>query len=120
MLNHIIIIGLSLLSCLTISYLIYVKIIAPLANITRYLSQARFEHNIISKLEDATHTQGLSDHYNLMLDNNLSESSYFDKLKQSLQKSTKEQSNNQNGRPCSAILNQAKLLQQKKKQIKYH
>lgn len=120
MLNHIIIIGLSLLSCLTITYLIYKKIIAPLASITRYLSQARFEHKIISKLEDATFTQGLSDHYNLMLDNNLSESSYFDKLKQSLQKSTKEQSSNKYRQPCSAILNQARLLQQKEKQIKYH
>lgn len=120
MLSSFIIISLSLISFITISYIIYVKIVAPLNDITNYITQAKFEHNLINKLEDATGTQGLSERYNLMLDNNISESSYFDMLQQSLKKRTAEQPNSISIKPNSSILNQARLLQQKKKQINYH
>ncbi|QUM76370.1 hypothetical protein HWV00_09140 [Moritella sp. 24] len=120
MLSSVIIISLCLVSFIAITYAIYIKVIAPLTDITRYITEAKFEHNIINKLEHATGTQGLSERYNLMLDNNISESSYFDKLEQSLKRRTSTESNNPQIKPSSSILNQARILQQKKKQINYH
>lgn len=119
------IVSLSLISFSAISYIIYIKIIAPLASITGYIHEAKFEHDIINKLEHATDSHGLSERYNLMLDNNISESSYFEKLEQSLKQRTTQNANsqrpdNQSIKLSSSILNQASLLRQKKKQINYH
>jgi len=120
MLSSFIIFSLSLISLVTIAYITYIKIVAPLGDITRYITEAKFEHNIINKLEDATGTQGLSERYNLMLDNNISESSYFDKLEQTLQQRTSNHTDKLQIKVNNSILNQASLLQQKKKQINYH
>ena len=120
MLNNLLVFGLSVIGFTAISYIIYIKIIEPLASITGYIQEAKFEHNIINKLEHATKTHGLSERYNLMLDNNISESSYFEKLEQSLKQPTTSQINTVSIKPSSSILNQASLLQQKKKQINYH
>lgn len=120
MLNTFLIISLSLISFTAISYIIYLKIIEPLASITGYIREAKFEHNIINKLEDATDTYGLSERYNLMLDNNISESSYFEKLEQCLKQRTKNPADDSQIKLSRSILNQTSLLQQKKKQINYH
>jgi hypothetical protein len=121
MLNNLLIFSLSLISFSTISYIIYIKIIEPLSNIKGYIHEAQFEHNIINKLENATGTQGLSERYNLMLDDNISESSYFDKLQQTLKQHDKScPADTGPVKLNSSILNQARLLQQKKKQINYH
>lgn len=119
------IVSLSLISFSAISYIIYIKIIEPLASITGYIHEAKFEHDIINKLEHATDSHGLSERYNLMLDNNISESNYFEKLEQSLKQRTAQNANsqrpdNQSIKLSSSILNQASLLRQKKKQINYH
>jgi len=125
MFNSVLIVGLSLISFSAITYIIYIKIIEPLASITGYIHEAKFEHDIINKLEHATDSHGLSERYNLMLDNNISESSYFKKLEQSLKQRTAQSANSQHSdkQPIklnSSILNQASLLRQKKKQINYH
>lgn len=120
MLSSIIIFSLSLITFAAIAYITYIKIIAPLSDITRYIAEAKFEHNIINKLEHATGTQGLSERYNLMLDNNISESNYFDKLEQHLKQRTTNQTNTPPVKPNSSILGQTRILQQKKKQINYH
>ncbi|MFT5806439.1 MAG: type III secretory pathway component EscR [Moritella dasanensis] len=120
MLNNFLIFTLTAISFSAISYIIYIKIIAPLTSITDYIQEAKFEHNIINKLEHATDTHGLSDRYNLMLDNNISESSYFEKLEQSLKQRTATPTNSAAIKPSSSLLNQTQLLQQKKKQINYH
>ncbi|MDX2321630.1 MAG: hypothetical protein QNK26_13670 [Moritella sp.] len=120
MLNNLLIFGLSIISFSAISYIIYIKIIAPLTSITGYIQEAKFEHNIINKLEHATNTHGLSERYNLMLDNNISESSYFEKLEQSLKQRTATPANKATIKPSSNLLSQTRLLQQKKKQINYH
>ena len=120
MLNNLLIFGLTVISLSAITYIIYIKIIAPLASITGYIREATFEHNIINKLEHATDTHGLSARYNLMLDNNISESNYFDKLEQSLKQRNASQTNSPLIKPSRSMLNQLSLLQQKKKQINYH
>ncbi|PKH06587.1 hypothetical protein [Moritella sp. Urea-trap-13] len=120
MLNNLLIFGLSIISFSAISYIVYIKIIAPLSSITDYIQEAKFEHDIINKLEHATDTHGLSERYNLMLDNNISESNYFEKLEQSLKQRTINPTNNAAIKPSSSFLNQTRLLQQKKKQINYH
>ncbi|MBL1416894.1 MAG: hypothetical protein COA76_10860 [Moritella sp.] len=120
MLNNLLIFGLTVISLSAISYIIYIKIIAPLASITGYIREATFEHSIINKLEHATDTHGLSERYNLMLDNNISESNYFDKLEQSLKQRNASQTNSPLIKPSRSMLNQLSLLQQKKKQINYH
>ena len=120
LLNNLLIFGLTVISLSAISYIIYIKIIAPLASITGYIREATFEHNIINKLEHATDTHGLSARYNLMLDNNISESNYFDKLEQSLKQRNASQTNSPLIKPSRSMLNQLSLLQQKKKQINYH
>lgn len=125
MFNSVLIVGLSLISFSAITYIIYIKIIEPLASITGYIHEAKFEHDIINKLEHATDSHGLSERYNLMLDNNISESSYFEKLEQSLKQRTAQSANSQHSdkQPIKlnrSILNQASLLRQKKKQINYH
>lgn len=111
------IISLSLISFSAISYIIYIKVIEPLANITGYIHEAKFEHNIINKLEHATDSHGLSERYNLMLDHNISESSYFEKLEQSLKQRTISPSNDSQIKPSSSMLNQIHLLQQKKNKL---
>lgn len=120
MLLNIMIFSLSLVSFFVFSFLIYDKVIQPLASINQYIKEASFEHVIISKLEGATKTQGLADSYNLMLENNLAESNYFDRLKQNLGKQEKSDISQRYSKPSSALLFQAKLLYQQKKQIKYH
>lgn len=120
MLNNFLVFALTTVSLTAISYILYIKIIVPLTSITDYIQTAKFEHNIINKLEQATDTHGLSERYNLMLDNNISESSYFEKLEQSLKQRTTPPTNSASIKPCSSLLNQTRLLQQKKKQINYH
>ncbi|QFI37760.1 hypothetical protein FR932_07785 [Moritella marina ATCC 15381] len=125
MFNSVLIVCLSLMSFSAIAYIIYIKIIEPLASITGYIHEAKFEHDIINKLEHATDSHGLSERYNLMLDNNISESSYFENLEQSLKQRTAQRANSQypdiqSMKLNSSILNQENLLQQKKKQINYH
>jgi len=120
MLNNLLIFSLSLISFSTISYILYIKIIEPLNSIKGYIQEAKFEHNIINKLEHATGTQGLSERYNLMLDNNISESRYFDKLQQTLKQREINPADTHPIKLNSSILNQTRLLQQKKKQINYH
>jgi len=120
MLNNLLIFSLSLISFCTISYIIYIKIIEPLSSIKGYIQEAQFEHNIINKLEHATGTQGLSERYNLMLDINISESSYFDQLQQTLKQREISPADTPPMKLNRSILNQVRLLQQKKKQINYH
>ncbi|CAM2870300.1 hypothetical protein [Moritella viscosa] len=120
MLNNLLIFSLSLISFSTISYIIYIKIIEPLSSIKGYIQEAQFEHNIINELENATGTQGLSERYNSMLDNNISSSSYFDKLQHTLKQREMSPTYTSPIKLNNSILNQARLLQQKKKQINYH
>lgn len=120
MLNNLLIFGLSLISFSALSYIIYIKIIAPITSITDSIQEAKFEHDIINKLEHATDTHGLSERYNLMLDNNINESSYFEKLEQSLKQRSINPTNSTSIKLSSSLLNQTRLLQQKKKQINYH
>ncbi len=120
MLLNIMIFSLSLVSFFVFSFIVYDKVIQPLASINQYIKEASFEHTIISKLDGATKNQGLAESYNLMLENNIAESNYFDRLKQSLGKQEKSANIQKYTKPSSALLFQAKLLYQQKKQIKYH
>ncbi|SGY93709.1 Asparaginyl-tRNA synthetase [Moritella viscosa] len=55
-----------------------------------------------------------------MLDNNISSSSYFDKLQHTLKQREMSPTYTSPIKLNNSILNQARLLQQKKKQINYH
>ena len=101
-------------------YAVYHKILAPLAVIADDLKQAKFEHNIMDKLQTIQVNKGLSDHYNLHLENNFHANNYLAKLQQSLNQAGPHRDNLRISQPTNAILLQARLLQQQKKHIKYH
>lgn len=116
MLHSLVIILFSFSLFSAIAALIYFKIIEPLSKITYDFKQASFEHNLLTRLEEMTNTKGLSEQYNVMLNNNICESDYFDKLKAQLDARSKKTTILQ----TVSIFGTTMQLKNNKKSVKYH
>lgn len=110
------VVSFAIVSMVMLGYLAYLKIFQPLLSITLDLHQATIEHQVVSHLEEITNKQGLSEYYNLMLDNNILESDYLEQLQQRLI-TAKTLSIKQSNYAAISLLNN---IENQKKHIKYH
>ena len=110
------VVGFTVISLTVLGYIVYLKVFQPLLSITLDLHQATLEHHIFAHLEEITNKQGLSEYYNLMLDNNMLESDYLEQLQQRLTLPKKLNIMQSNHAAISLLNN----IENQKKHIKYH